>query len=110
MLCYEGKVVLAPMVRIGTLPMRLLCLEYGADLVWSPETIDKKIIGAIRTFNPRLGTYDYIKNGSTLVLRTHPRERDKLVFQLGSADPELALQAALTMYTPATIPGLITSM
>lgn len=93
MLSYEGKVVLAPMVRIGTLPMRLLALEYGADLVWTPETVDKKLIGSIRTYNVRLGTYDYIK-GNSLVLRTHPSERDRLVLQLGSADAELALQAA----------------
>jgi tRNA-dihydrouridine synthase 2 len=31
---YRGKVVLAPMVRSGELPMRLLSLKYGADLVW----------------------------------------------------------------------------
>lgn len=29
-----GKVVLAPMVRSGELPSRLLALKYGADLVW----------------------------------------------------------------------------
>ena len=31
---YTNKLVLAPMVRIGTLPMRLLALRYGADLVY----------------------------------------------------------------------------
>jgi tRNA-dihydrouridine synthase 2 len=31
---YRGKVVLAPMVRSGELPSRLLALKYGADLVW----------------------------------------------------------------------------
>lgn len=31
---YRGKVVLAPMVRSGELPMRLVSLKYGADLVW----------------------------------------------------------------------------
>ena len=31
---YRGKVVLAPMVRSGELPMRLLSLRFGADLVW----------------------------------------------------------------------------
>lgn len=31
---YRGKVVLAPMVRSGELPSRLLSLHYGADLVW----------------------------------------------------------------------------
>lgn len=31
---YRGKLVLAPMVRSGELPSRLLALDYGADLVW----------------------------------------------------------------------------
>lgn len=31
---YRGKVVLAPMVRSGELPSRLLALKYNADLVW----------------------------------------------------------------------------
>lgn len=35
---YRGKVVLAPMVRSGELPSRLLALEYGADLVWGGFT------------------------------------------------------------------------
>ena len=32
---YSNKNILAPMVRIGTLPTRLLALDYGADLVYS---------------------------------------------------------------------------
>lgn len=32
--CFRGKVVLAPMVRSGELPSRLMALKYGADLVW----------------------------------------------------------------------------
>ena len=35
---YRGKVVLAPMVRSGELPSRLLALKYGADLVWGATT------------------------------------------------------------------------
>lgn len=31
---YRGKIVLAPMVRSGELPSRLLAIHYGADLVW----------------------------------------------------------------------------
>lgn len=31
---YKNFKILAPMVRMGTLPMRLLCLDYGADLVY----------------------------------------------------------------------------
>jgi len=46
---YRDKLVLAPMVRTGTLPTRLLSLYYGAGLVWSPEIVDKAIIGAERS-------------------------------------------------------------
>jgi len=38
------KKILAPMVRVGTLPMRLLALEYGADLVYSEEIIDRNFL------------------------------------------------------------------
>ena len=31
---YANRVILAPMVRIGTLPSRLLALKYGADIVY----------------------------------------------------------------------------
>jgi tRNA-dihydrouridine synthase 2 len=37
---YRGKIVLAPMVRSGELPSRLLALHYGADLVWGTWTRD----------------------------------------------------------------------
>ncbi|KAB0382915.1 hypothetical protein FD755_004832, partial [Muntiacus reevesi] len=36
-LCYHNKLILAPMVRVGTLPMRLLALDYGADIVYCEE-------------------------------------------------------------------------
>lgn len=90
---YEGKIVLAPMVRVGSLPLRLLALQYGADLVWSPEIVDKKLIGCQRIRNEFLRTWDYVEN-DTLVLRTNDVEKGKLIVQLGSSDPELALAAA----------------
>lgn len=51
MVIYEDKIILAPMVRIGTLPMRLLALRYGADLVYSEELIDWKFLRSKRTVN-----------------------------------------------------------
>ncbi|WWC92804.1 uncharacterized protein L201_007763 [Kwoniella dendrophila CBS 6074] len=57
---YREKLVLAP--------MRLLSLYYGAGLVWSPEVVDKAIIGAERVVD--------------------------LIFQIGSSNPELAVKAA----------------
>lgn len=39
-LSYAEKLILAPMVRIGTLPTRLLALDYGADIVYSEVSCD----------------------------------------------------------------------
>lgn len=33
-LSFNNITALAPMVRVGTLPMRLLALDYGADVVY----------------------------------------------------------------------------
>lgn len=41
MLNYTDKLILAPMVRVGTLPMRLLALDFGADIVYT-EVCDKR--------------------------------------------------------------------
>lgn len=48
---YRNKIILAPMVRVGTLPMRLLALEFGADIVYSEELIDLKMIKTKRRIN-----------------------------------------------------------
>lgn len=45
---YGSGLHLAPMVRIGTCPTRLIALESGANLVWGPEIVDKAIIGSTR--------------------------------------------------------------
>ena len=36
---YRGCIVLAPMVRSGELPSRLMALRYGADLVWGKQPL-----------------------------------------------------------------------
>lgn len=48
---YENKIIMAPMVRVGTLPMRLLALDYGADIVYTEELIDWKFLRSIRRIN-----------------------------------------------------------
>ena len=47
MVVYEGA-ILAPMVRIGTLPTRLLCLRHHAKLVYSEEIIDHRLVNCKR--------------------------------------------------------------
>ena len=103
---YRGKVVLAPMVRSGELPSRLLALKYGADLVWGPETVAQSMIGTTRRYNPITSTIDFTRlssNGGradaakreSLIYRLHPtREQGKLIFQIGAASPTTAVTAA----------------
>ncbi|KAL0258438.1 tRNA-dihydrouridine synthase 2 [Diplodia seriata] len=106
---YRNKIVLAPMVRSGELPSRLLALHYGADLVWGPETIDKALIGTRRVENPETKTIEYRRfsnNGQknhvpdpeqreSVIYRIDPeREKGKLIFQLGTPNAESAVQAA----------------
>lgn len=52
---FDNKIILAPMVRVGTLPMRLLSLDYGADLVYSEELIDWKFLRSVRRENGNCG-------------------------------------------------------
>ncbi|POS69171.1 dihydrouridine synthase [Diaporthe helianthi] len=104
---YRGKLVLAPMVRSGELPSRLLALHYGADLVWGPETVDRSMLGATRRVNPTTKTIDFIRvphHGQkqpppnakeSVIYRLHPeREGRKLIFQIGTSDPDRAVAAA----------------
>ncbi|KAK6465447.1 hypothetical protein DFJ63DRAFT_22383 [Scheffersomyces coipomensis] len=103
MINFSGKLCLAPMVRSGELPMRLATLRNGADIVWTPELVDKKLIQTTRIINSQLNTIDYIYNDpqnvrhkQSVVFRTLPNEEQgKLILQLGSADPELAVKASL---------------
>ena len=106
---YRGKIVLAPMVRSGECPSRLLALKYGAELVWGPETVDKALIGTTRRENPSTKTIDFTRissNGAknpslaigqreSVIYRLHPeREGQRLIFQIGTANPETAVEAA----------------
>ncbi|XP_062605876.1 tRNA-dihydrouridine(20) synthase [NAD(P)+]-like [Saccostrea cucullata] len=91
---YKNKTMLAPMVRVGTLPMRLLAVKYGADLVYCEEIIDFKILKSKRIENAALGTVDFVLSDGTIIFRTFPEEKDKLIFQIGTADAKRALKAA----------------
>ncbi|KAF5332533.1 hypothetical protein D9611_005125 [Ephemerocybe angulata] len=90
---FKNGIFLAPMVRSGALPTRLFSLKHGATLVWGPEMVDKAMLHAKREVDPVTGVISY--NGvSRAIFTTHPIEKPHLIFQLGSADPELAVQAA----------------
>lgn len=92
---YENKIILAPMVRVGTLPMRLLALEFGADLVYTEELIDWKLIKCTRKENRVLNTVDFVDEvDGNVVFRTCSRERGKVILQIGTANAERALKTA----------------
>ena len=91
------------------MPTRLYALKHGASLVWSPETVDKAVLHTERVVDRELhpvlqlrpltsplavtGVVSY--NGKTkAIFSTHPIEKPYLIFQIGSADPEIAVQAA----------------
>ncbi|KAF9608581.1 hypothetical protein IFM89_010013 [Coptis chinensis] len=92
---YNNKLVLAPMVRVGTLPLRLLAAEYGADITYGEEIIDHKFVKCERIVNESLGSIDFVEKGTgTVVFRTCNEERNRVVFQIGTSDAVRALNAA----------------
>ena len=110
---YADRVLCGPMVRISSLPFRLLALEYGADVVFSEELIDFRLAQCVRVENGTgfheaevsssfmsnidlVGTVEFIVPGAERpMLQVHKsREKDRLVIQLGTADGERALKAA----------------
>ncbi|KAF9524096.1 tRNA-dihydrouridine synthase 2 [Crepidotus variabilis] len=93
---FKNGVFLAPMVRSGALPTRLFALKHGATMVWGPEIVDKAILHSKREVDPITGVVSY--NGvSRAIFATHPIEKPYLIYQIGSADPGLAVQAAKTV-------------
>ncbi|KAL1458055.1 hypothetical protein WDU94_008230 [Cyamophila willieti] len=92
---YSNKIILAPMVRMNTLPFRLLSLDHGADLVYSEELVDHKLVKTERRVNDVLGTVDFVDPlDGQVVFRTCPREKNKIILQIGTASAERALEAA----------------
>jgi len=90
------------MVRSGELPTRLTALKYGADLVWGPEIIDRALLETKRRVDPITQTIDFVKpaNKSSphpnelILFRVHDAEKGKLICQIGTASPKLAVEAA----------------
>ncbi|XP_022740792.1 tRNA-dihydrouridine(20) synthase [NAD(P)+]-like isoform X3 [Durio zibethinus] len=75
---YENKLVLAPMVRVGTLPFRLLAADYGADITYAEEIIDHKMIKCERVVNEYIGSTDFVEKGTdNVVFRTCNQEKNR---------------------------------
>uniref|UniRef100_A0A3P9K3U4 Dihydrouridine synthase 2 n=1 Tax=Oryzias latipes TaxID=8090 RepID=A0A3P9K3U4_ORYLA len=90
-LTFRNINALAPMVRVGTLPMRLLALDYGADVVYCEELIDIKMAQCRRVVNDVLDTVDFVAPDDRVMFRTCRKEKERVVFQMGTADPDRAL-------------------
>uniref|UniRef100_A0AAQ5XHE0 DRBM domain-containing protein n=1 Tax=Amphiprion ocellaris TaxID=80972 RepID=A0AAQ5XHE0_AMPOC len=91
-LSFSDITALAPMVRVGTLPMRLLALDYGADVVYSDETDLSNCVCVC--LSEVLETVDFVAPDDRVMFRTCKREKDRVVFQMGTADPDRALAVA----------------
>ncbi|KAK6107033.1 dihydrouridine synthase domain containing protein [Brugia malayi] len=87
---YANKLILAPMVRAGRTPLRTLALQYGADLVYTEEIVDQKLLGSQRTVNDILGTTDYTCEDDVVLRICNRVEKQKCVLQIGTNDAERA--------------------
>lgn len=92
---YKDKIIIAPMVRVGTLPFRLMAIEYGADLAYTDEIIDWKMLRTVKQENDVLKTTDFVdKSNGTVYFRTCAKEKEKVIFQVGTSDGQRALKVA----------------
>eukprot|EP01038_Epipyxis_sp_PR26KG_P014099 gene14099-18919_t len=95
------KYILGPMVRASSLPLRLACLEYGADTVYSEEIPAWRVLKCERIVNPILNTIDYVSkishsNKTEVLFRFDPiAENNRCVLQLGCNNSNDALKASL---------------
>jgi tRNA-dihydrouridine synthase 2 len=103
---YTNILALAPMVRCGTLPLRLLALRHGADLLWSEELIAWKLSKCVRHVNDASGLVYFCNpprsaNGApeqdAPVYVTCPEEKGRNILQLGAADGPSAVAAGLVV-------------
>ena len=96
-LSYKNALILGPMVRVSTLPLRLLCWKYGANIVYGPEIIDYKLINSIRKINAELGTIDFVakEKQTRLIFRTLYSKKEPVVCQIGSCDSTKFLKSSL---------------
>ena len=96
-LSYNDALILAPMVRVSTFPLRLLCLKYGANIVFGPEIIDYKLMNCHRKTNAELGTFDLVdkQKQTRLIFRTLRTKKEPVVCQIGSCDSIKFLKSSL---------------
>uniref|UniRef100_A0A674MY55 Dihydrouridine synthase 2 n=1 Tax=Takifugu rubripes TaxID=31033 RepID=A0A674MY55_TAKRU len=79
-LCISQHQRLGPMVRVGTLPMRLLLWTMEADVVYCEELIDIKMAQCHRVVNGE--RWILVAPDERVMFRTCEREKNKVVFQM----------------------------
>ncbi|XP_065202122.1 tRNA-dihydrouridine(20) synthase [NAD(P)+]-like [Planococcus citri] len=95
---YSNKIILAPMVRMNTLPFRLIALEQGADIVYSEEIIDHKLLRCQRRYNELLDVIEYIdKTDGNVIFQTCSKEKGKVILQIGTSCADRAARVASIM-------------
>ncbi|KAK4672939.1 tRNA-dihydrouridine synthase 2 [Podospora pseudopauciseta] len=94
---YRGKIVLAPMVRSGELPARLLALKprNSRPLPHRHHPANQPPNLLHRMDPPPSQAHNKAGYDENVIFRLDPiREKGKLVFQIGTSDPDRALAAA----------------
>jgi tRNA-dihydrouridine synthase 2 len=85
----------------------LTCADVHCFICPGPETVDRSMLGTTRRVNPTTNTIDFIRMPhqgqkqpppnakESLIYRLHPeREGRKLIFQIGTSDPDRAVAVA----------------
>ncbi|KAK5974750.1 tRNA-dihydrouridine synthase [Trichostrongylus colubriformis] len=96
---YKDKIIMAPMVRAGRTPLRLLALKYGADLCYTEEIIDQKLLSCTRTLNSTLDTIDYGIADDIVLRIAQKEEAGRCVLQIGTNSGSNAAQVAKMVST-----------
>jgi tRNA-dihydrouridine synthase 2 len=79
--------------------MLMLCL---LPLPPGPETVDHAMLGTTRSVDPHTNAIEWTRptarGARSVIFRMHPeREGGRLIFQIGSSDPDRAVEAARTV-------------
>ena len=92
---FNSVEIAAPMVRASTLPFREECLRYGADLAFTEEVVDRKILDCI-TESFTDGTVLFkTEKSDTRAVHFNPSRKNQTTIQLGTADDIFAIKAAV---------------
>ena len=91
---FDSVEIAAPMVRASTLPFREECVRYGADIVFTEEVVDKKILDCgVEKFDNGSVLFKTDKS-DTRAVHFNPQRKPQTTLQLGTANDILACKAA----------------